>query len=287
MSDLLNALLAKHAAYQATLDAKRAKDEAEEALAEDRRAAKLAAREERKLHPKAKEPKAKKASKLPAILFKIEPALSALAFLDSILNAGKRPFTHPETGATTMRVDPTLVKSDETSAIAAFGGYDRGEPHGSQLDNARRRAQGELRPGNGDVLSARRGAPSAAGYVAGIPDHDARHRANVAAREVAAAETLIDAAKEVQIGEAQLASAIDQIRAASNEPAPPPPHDARVTVCDGAGIFAAAFRKLTVEQRRDALAGLTGYDPLRNLAHPTFGSEVVEIAPDVSSVTKE
>jgi hypothetical protein len=91
MSDLLNALLAKHAAYQATLDAKRAKDEAEEALAEDRRAAKLAAREERKLHPKAKEPKAKKASKLPAILFKIEPALSALAFLVHS-QCGEAPF---------------------------------------------------------------------------------------------------------------------------------------------------------------------------------------------------
>jgi hypothetical protein len=57
--------------------------------------------------------------------------------------------------------------ADEKTAINSFVGYALGGSHGTQLDNARREAQRLLRFVAPRVLSA---APSAAGYVKGMPN---------------------------------------------------------------------------------------------------------------------
>jgi len=79
------------------------------------------------------------------------------------------------------------IVTDQRAALAAYVGL-TAEPLGVQISNATRRAQYALRP---TVGSDRRTAdPSLSGFVAGMPAPLARQIADLAAREVLAAETM-------------------------------------------------------------------------------------------------
>ena len=73
--------------------------------------------------------------------------LVALSFLASLRDAGSC-FVTTGDGMVHAIIDPTSRKSDEAFAIALFsgGGYSFSEPHGAQLDAARRRAIATVAP---------------------------------------------------------------------------------------------------------------------------------------------
>lgn len=117
-------------------------------------------------------------------------SLDARGFLDACRTAGRRlndkgiPFT-----------DPKEIRNDLIKAIHAYCGYDMHGNFGSQEQEARAKAQREIRgykvsgPTREELRSAAR---SAAGFVAGLPDHKVRALANLRAREVAAVEAMLD-----------------------------------------------------------------------------------------------
>lgn len=116
--------------------------------------------------------------------------LDAKGFLQACRDAGKRrndkgiPFT-----------DPKEVRNDLIKAIHAYCGYDVGRDFGSQDSEARAKAQREIRgfTASGPSREEQRAASrSVAGFVAGLPDHKVRSLANLRAREVAAAEAMIE-----------------------------------------------------------------------------------------------
>jgi hypothetical protein len=150
--------------------------------------------------PKASKVKAPKGSAAP-IAAKHAPlmpanldgpgTLNAEQFLLAFRDAGKRVVedTNLVTGEVTMRPihDSSLVREDSIKAIHAYCGYDPAVDFGTQDTAARARAQRELRGNVQPAAFHRRGsanvAPSIVGYIAGAPDHHAKHLANLMAQE--------------------------------------------------------------------------------------------------------
>lgn len=118
-------------------------------------------------------------------------SLTAEQFLLALRDCGKRvkEDTNLITGEVTQRhiFDSFLVREDSIRAIHAFIGYDAALNFGEQDVAARAEAQRRIR---GNVVPAayhRRGgasvAPSIQGYVAGNPDHLAKRKVDLEARE--------------------------------------------------------------------------------------------------------
>lgn len=112
--------------------------------------------------------------------------IDAPAFTAAILAAGKT-----EAGNT----DPLKKKTDEIKALDAYVGYKYGEPHGSQLDNAMRKARTAI---NGTVVEAPKLAKDIAGFVAGLPDNGKRETNNLAGRLQASVEAALDLRKQIE-----------------------------------------------------------------------------------------
>lgn len=96
--------------------------------------------------------------------------------------------------------DESKVRADMIRAIHAFVGYDPSGNFGAQESAARTKAKNTLRPDPIPAATAhRRGgasvAPTVAGYVAGMPDHAARYRANLLAQQRLSENTLVDLLK--------------------------------------------------------------------------------------------
>jgi hypothetical protein len=118
-------------------------------------------------------------------------SLDAKGYLLAMRTAGKRvsdkgvPFT-----------DPKEVRNDQIKAIHAFVGYDSHGNFGSQEMLATAKANRDLRGVQvvtGPTREEQRAASrSAAGYVAGLPDHKARHLQNLLGQEALEAEAMIE-----------------------------------------------------------------------------------------------
>lgn len=103
-----------------------------------------------------------------AVPFRSSEKLSTTEFLQAIKDAGKRQ----------GKFDQNLVKTDQIEALRNFIGYQYGEPHGTQLDNARRQALTKVK-GTGPSGAA---MPQGAGFVAGMPDGRAKRRSDLQRR---------------------------------------------------------------------------------------------------------
>ena len=99
----------------------------------------------------------------------VRPAPSAdmaRAFLTALRTAGKR--ANDKGVMVPGGRDATIA--DEAELIGAFCGYSKGQPHGTQLDNARQAAQRALRPVASSTAPYSRCSASVGGYVAGVND---------------------------------------------------------------------------------------------------------------------
>lgn len=83
-----------------------------------------------------------------------------------------------------------VSREDSIQAIAGYCGYDRHADHGTQDLSARMAAQRALRGCKAAPLPIHSAAPSGKGYVSGIPNLQAKHIADLKARECLAAENL-------------------------------------------------------------------------------------------------
>jgi hypothetical protein len=115
--------------------------------------------------------------------------LTAKDFLIACRDAGKRtndkglPFT-----------DPKEVRGDIIKAVHAYCGYDMHGNFGSQEQEARAKAQREIRgfKATGPTREETRAAArSAKGFIAGLPDHKARFLQDLLGRETAAVDALL------------------------------------------------------------------------------------------------
>lgn len=102
--------------------------------------------------------------------FRSREKLTAKAFLDALRDAGKR----------NDKYDSNLEKQDKIEALSNFDRYFPGEPLGTQVDNARRKALTEVR-GTGAAVPPKP-SPNARGYVPGTPDGKGRSKADLARR---------------------------------------------------------------------------------------------------------
>jgi hypothetical protein len=125
-------------------------------------------------------------------------SLTATQFLLALRDAGKRSVEakNEVTGEVYQRpiFDASLVREDTIRAIAGYVGYDAAGDYGTQDAMARTRAQSEIRGGVKPVAAHRRGgasvAPTITGFISGMPDHLAKQRADLLARERLAVDTL-------------------------------------------------------------------------------------------------
>lgn len=135
-------------------------------------------------------PKAQSNAVLPSNMPEVG-TLNAEQFLLALRDCGKRvkEDTNTVTGVVTQRpiFDASMVREDSIKAIHAYCGYDAALNFGEQDASARQKAQRELRGGVTPAAAHRRGgasvAPSIQGYVAGAPDHAAKRKADLEARE--------------------------------------------------------------------------------------------------------
>ena len=102
--------------------------------------------------------------------FRSREKLDAKQFLDALRNAGKR----------NGKYDSNLEKQDTIEALSNFDRYFPGEPLGTQVDNARRKALTEVR-GTGAAVPPKP-SPNARVYVAGTPNGKGRSKADLARR---------------------------------------------------------------------------------------------------------
>lgn len=120
--------------------------------------------------------------------------LDARAFLAAMLNAGKR---RNDNGV--LFTDSREVRNDQIKAIHAYCGFDNRRDFGSQETEARAKAQREIRgykvtgPTREEMKAAAR---SATGFIAGLPDHQARHLRNLLGQETLEAEAMIQHEKD-------------------------------------------------------------------------------------------
>ena len=120
----------------------------------------------------------------------VEP-LSHSEFLEAIRNAGVR----------NGKRDFNLVRSDEQAIIHRYCNYDYGQPFGTQLDNALRKARSALKPSGPMRLSV---APSVAGWIKGCPDPKERQRADVTGRIRASIQASCDYQKIINFAKDNL-----------------------------------------------------------------------------------
>lgn len=120
--------------------------------------------------------------------------LDAKGFLQAMLNAGKR---RNDNGI--LFTDSREVRNDQIKAIHAYCGFDTRRDFGSQETEARAKAQREIRgfkvtgPSREELKAAAR---SATGFIAGLPDHKARHLQNLLGRETAAVDAMLQHEKD-------------------------------------------------------------------------------------------
>jgi len=115
--------------------------------------------------------------------------LDAKGFLVAMRNAGRRQNQEGR-----WFTNPSKVREDSIAAIHAYVGYDRAGNFGPQELAARTKANRELtgRPFQGPSLAETKAAHrSAAGFVAGVPDSDAKGIQDLLAREVLAAAEMV------------------------------------------------------------------------------------------------
>lgn len=120
-------------------------------------------------------------------------SLDAKGFLDACRDAGKR-----RTAEGQPTFDAREVRNDLIKAIHAYCGYDQRGNFGSQEQEARAKAQREIRgfKVSGPTREEQRAAArSARGFIAGLPDHKARHLQNLLGQEALEAEAMIEHAK--------------------------------------------------------------------------------------------
>lgn len=110
-------------------------------------------------------------------------------------------------------------RTETIQAIAAYCGYDNRRDFGTQDQEARAKAQREIRgpvstmgPSREEQRAASR---SAAGFVAGMPKPSQKLLANLRAREQSIAEAMIDAKTEEERSAAKVA--LSQVRQAIDE----------------------------------------------------------------------
>lgn len=109
----------------------------------------------------------------------IVESVDAKGFKDLLRNAGMR----------NGKRDFNLVDADKKVAIERYVGYSYGVPFGTQLDNAERKANAELRP-SGPMKS--KVGQSVRGYVAGLPSDKDKRRSDLEGRLVLAQNTLVE-----------------------------------------------------------------------------------------------
>lgn len=133
--------------------------------------------------------------------------LDAKGFLLACRDAGKRSFqsVNEVTGEvrTMVKVDQGKVREDLICAIHAYIGYDNRRDFGSQDQEARAKAQREIRAAQGYKVAAgptreeqRSAARSMSGFVAGMPAPAQKLLANLRAREQSTVEAMLDAKTE-------------------------------------------------------------------------------------------
>lgn len=108
--------------------------------------------------------------------------LDATGFILALRHAGMRKKDDGK-----LLRHPTLILQDEKIAIAAWVGYQWGNPHGLQLDHARFKARFAIKPER--AVEYKRGiAATIAGFVKGMPSLADRYRNDLLAREQYSAE---------------------------------------------------------------------------------------------------
>lgn len=86
--------------------------------------------------------------------------------------------------------DESLVRDDTIAAIAGYCGYDAAGDFGEQDQEARAKAQRELKPVVPQQFKRTLVAPTVAGYVAGMPNSTAKLAVDLEARERLAADAM-------------------------------------------------------------------------------------------------
>jgi len=125
----------------------------------------------------------------PTIVAPPKGSLTPEGFLLALRNAGMRKNNHG-----VLIRHPLWIHSDEQIAIAAYLGYEWGEPHGIQLEGARRKATFDVSQYKGRIYS--RCTPSIDGFIAGMPDLVNKHEEDLMAREREVANAMIAYEKE-------------------------------------------------------------------------------------------
>ncbi len=116
------------------------------------------------------------------------------AFLMVLRSVGMRTKEHKNEVTGEIRqvpvFDQSLVRDDTIAAIAGYVGYDPTGDFGEQDQEARAKAQRELKPVVPQQFKRTLVAPTVAGYVAGVPNETAKLAVNLEARERLAADAL-------------------------------------------------------------------------------------------------
>lgn len=116
------------------------------------------------------------------------------AFLMVLRSAGmrSREVTNEVTGEVSQQQfhDPSLTREDTIKAIAGYVGYDAAGDFGEQDQEARAKAQRELKPVVPQEYKRTLVAPTIAGYVAGMPNVSVKSAVNLEARERLAAAAM-------------------------------------------------------------------------------------------------
>jgi hypothetical protein len=121
--------------------------------------------------------------------------IDASSFMLAVRNAGKR-----KTPEGRPFFDKKEERGDMIRAIAGFIGYDPTANFGQQETAARATAMRETHPviAGQDRTETKVLLASVKGFIHGTPDHKARTMANLKAREVLAADTMIDHEKSAE-----------------------------------------------------------------------------------------
>lgn len=120
-------------------------------------------------------------------------SLTAAEFILALRNAGKVEKTN-EAGVKVMLGDSIKERKDQILAIAGFVGYSVGTSHGTQLDNARLKAQFILRP----MKTESKVSATVSGFVAGMPNGTAKVVNDLQGRIRLATETMLDLEKQAE-----------------------------------------------------------------------------------------
>ena len=114
--------------------------------------------------------------------------------------------------------DENLVKSDEIKALQSFVGYAFGEPHGTQVDNAKRKALLAIK---GTGPNVQKISPQKSGFVAGVPNEERKAQLNILGRLNASLQTCQDLRKLIandpaspKLEERKMFLALEEARAA-------------------------------------------------------------------------